>query len=159
MGSSMNLHEISLSYSHCRLTVEQIDLLKTISFSTVSHEDKPDDSGKFYVFAKPLVDDAGLGRLAAEGIQYSVVKTRPLTGPEAPAIAQRETGAFNSKVQVHVAGLGLLNVTEVENHNDCCTEYLQEKLADGWRILAVCVQPDQRRPDYILGRSKGEVSP
>lgn len=28
------------------------------------------------------------------------------------------------------------------------------ELDAGWRILAVCPQPDQRRPDYILGRTK-----
>ena len=65
---------------------------------------------------------------------------------------QRQTGPeFNTKVQVAVAGLGLLQIDEVQLETDCCTDTLNNLLADGWRILAVCVQPDQRRPDYILG--------
>ena len=37
---------------------------------------------------------------------------------------------------------------------DACTNALQENLDNGWRIIAVCPQP-QRRPDYILGRKRG----
>jgi hypothetical protein len=66
---------------------------------------------------------------------------------------ERRTGPeFNTKVNVAVGGLGLLQIDEVQLEADCCTDYLNKCLADGWRILAVCVQPDQRRPDYILGR-------
>lgn len=61
---------------------------------------------------------------------------------------------FNYRVNVHVPNLGLLMVNEVTWLEDCCTEVLQEYLDKGWRILAVCPQPDQRRPDYILGRTK-----
>ena len=61
---------------------------------------------------------------------------------------------FNYKVNVHVPNLGLLMVNEVTWLENCCTEVLQEYLDKGWRILAVCPQPDQRRPDYILGRTK-----
>ena len=25
-------------------------------------------------------------------------------------------------------------------------------ISEGWRILAICPQPNQRRPDYIMGR-------
>lgn len=70
------------------------------------------------------------------------------------SFGQRSTTVVNERVSVAVAGLGLLTVDEVVNHNDMCTEKLQEELAAGWRILAVCVQPDQRRPDYILGRTR-----
>lgn len=59
---------------------------------------------------------------------------------------------FNSKCDVHVPNLGLLNINELGYANDYCTESLQSRLDDGWRILAICPQPDQRRPDYILGR-------
>ena len=63
---------------------------------------------------------------------------------------------FNSKCDVHVANLGLLHVNQLAYTKDTCTEDLQLKLNCGWRILAVCVQPDQRRPDYILGRFNTE---
>jgi hypothetical protein len=61
---------------------------------------------------------------------------------------------YNSKVEVHVPGLGLLAIDEVRVETDCCTDRLQDCLADGWHILAACPQPDQRRPDYVLGRTK-----
>jgi hypothetical protein len=61
---------------------------------------------------------------------------------------------FNEKCAVVVPGLGLLAVNEVQVLYDYCTEDLQRFLTDGWRILAVCPQPTQRRPDYVLGRTK-----
>lgn len=59
---------------------------------------------------------------------------------------------LNPKVDVHVPDLGLLMMNEIELLEDGCTNALQGKLEDGWRILAVCPQPDQRRPDYVLCR-------
>ena len=59
---------------------------------------------------------------------------------------------FNQKCDVHISNLGLLHINQTGYAVDCCTENLQLLLNDGWRIIASCVQPDQRRPDYILGR-------
>ncbi|NQY58398.1 hypothetical protein [Cognatishimia sp.] len=59
---------------------------------------------------------------------------------------------YNKKVNVHVPGDRLLSISEVTYGNDMCTEELQEKLDEGWHILSICPQPDQRRPDYILGK-------
>lgn len=61
---------------------------------------------------------------------------------------------INNRVDVHVPNLGLLKVDEVELLEDGCTTGLQCKLDEGWRILSICPQPNQRRPDYILGRTK-----
>lgn len=61
---------------------------------------------------------------------------------------------FNAKCNVHVPGIGLMLIDEVEVENDFCSEKVQDRLCDGWRILAICPQPDQRRPDYIFGRTK-----
>jgi len=44
----------------------------------------------------------------------------------------------------------------VQIREDYCTERLQDDLDSGWKILAICVQPDGRRPDYILGRVDAE---
>lgn len=63
---------------------------------------------------------------------------------------------FNQKCNVHIGNLGLLNINQLGYANDYCTEALQEILNKGWRILAVCPQPDQRRPDYVLGRHDGD---
>lgn len=59
---------------------------------------------------------------------------------------------FNTKCDVHVGGGLIATFNEICLKEDTCTDLLQTTLAEGWRIIAVCVQPDQRRPDYILGR-------
>lgn len=66
---------------------------------------------------------------------------------------ERTNTVVNERCHVAVAGLGLLTINEVEAHTDLCTDALNALLREGWRIVAVCVQPDQRRPDYVLGRS------
>ena len=58
---------------------------------------------------------------------------------------------FNEKCQQEQPGPNLMSVEETMLKEDCCTDELQEALSNGWRILAVCPQP-QRRPDYVLGR-------
>jgi len=67
----------------------------------------------------------------------------------------RKANQYNDRVNVHVPGLGLLLLNELEVVEDACTDKVNSMLEDGWRIVAVCPQPDQRRPDYVLGRSKG----
>jgi hypothetical protein len=64
---------------------------------------------------------------------------------------------FNQKCEVHVPNLGMMNVNKLAFATDYCTEQLQQLLFQGWRILAVCPQPDQRRPDYILGMHVSEL--
>ena len=54
--------------------------------------------------------------------------------------------------QVHLPGNELLRIREVKVETDPCTDYLCEELKAGWKILAVCVQTGQRRPDYVLGK-------
>lgn len=65
--------------------------------------------------------------------------------PAAPA-------PVNERCNVVVAGTSVMEIREVMMEQDLCTDLLQGRLRDGWRILAICVQPDQRRPDYILGK-------
>lgn len=64
-----------------------------------------------------------------------------------------------SAVQITVADNALLFIDEVELYEDCCTHLLQDKLEEGWRIIAVCPPNAQRRPDYILGRRKWKQDP
>lgn len=68
------------------------------------------------------------------------------------SIASDKSVVFNDRCDVHVPGLGLLMYNRVALIEDGCTDKLQEALIDGWRIIAVCPQPDQRRPDYVLGK-------
>lgn len=65
---------------------------------------------------------------------------------------------FNEKVNVHVGGFALMSINQVGFAEDLCTERLQEIMNKGWRILAVCIQPDSRRPDYVLGRYNPDVN-
>jgi len=63
-----------------------------------------------------------------------------------------QSSTFNQKVNVHVGGGLITTYNELSLKEDICTDILQTELNNGWRIIAVCVQPNQRRPDYILGR-------
>lgn len=64
---------------------------------------------------------------------------------------------YNERVEVHMPGQALSMYNEVLLMSDACSDELQTSLAKGWRIIAACPQPDQRRPDYILGRYNPEV--
>lgn len=59
---------------------------------------------------------------------------------------------YNDKVEVYTPGMGLMLFNRVMLLQDACSDALQTELDNGWRIIAACPQPDQRRPDYILGR-------
>lgn len=63
---------------------------------------------------------------------------------------------FNERCDVHVGGGLIVTYNELMLKEDCCTDELQQELNRGWRIISACVQPDQRRPDYILGRYNSE---
>ena len=64
---------------------------------------------------------------------------------------------FNEKVNVHVGGFALMSINQMAFGEDMCTESVQDILNKGWRILAVCVQPDGRRPDYIFGKHNPDL--
>jgi hypothetical protein len=64
---------------------------------------------------------------------------------------------FNQKVNVHVGGGLIVTYNDLKLMEDSCTDALQSELNNGWRIIAVCVQPNNRRPDYILGRYNSEL--
>lgn len=59
---------------------------------------------------------------------------------------------YNNKCEVHMPGNMLATYNQVQLLEDSCTDVLQDSLSAGWRIIAVCPQPDSRRPDYIMGR-------
>lgn len=63
---------------------------------------------------------------------------------------------FNNRCQVHIGNNLIATYNDLLLKEDCCTDELQGALNGGWRIIACCPQPDQRRPDYILGRFNPE---
>lgn len=76
----------------------------------------------------------------------------------AKAIGDQILGAtgsnlFNQKLEIHQPNMPLFTYNDFTYVTDCCTEALMRDYIDkGYRVVAVCPQPDQRRPDYILGR-------
>lgn len=59
---------------------------------------------------------------------------------------------YNEKCNQHQPGNMLSHYNETLLLDDCCTDYLQDALDKGWRIIVACPQPDGRRADYVLGR-------
>lgn len=76
----------------------------------------------------------------------------------AKAIGDQILGAtggnlFNSKLEIHQPNMPLFTYNDFTYITDCCTELLMSGYIEkGYRVVAVCPQPDQRRPDYVLGR-------
>lgn len=100
--------------------------------------------------AEILIDmDSDAPRLLQMGITYTV-KAFKGTIPLKTILPDGAT--YN--VHVQIPHVGLLAVDEVEVVEDYCTDQLQRKLNEGWRILCVCPPNAARRPDYILGRTK-----
>lgn len=59
---------------------------------------------------------------------------------------------YNNKCEVHMPGNLMASFNEVQLLSDACSDVLQSSLTSGWSLIAACPQPNQRRPDYILGR-------
>lgn len=67
------------------------------------------------------------------------------------------TNNYNTKCEIHMPGQALSLYNDILLVEDSCTDAISVHLQGGWRIIAVCPQPDQRRPDYILGRFNPEM--
>ena len=64
---------------------------------------------------------------------------------------------FNSKLEVHQPNMPLFQYNQYQVIVDECTEDLQNNYIDkGWRVVCICPQPDQRRPDYIVAKYEKE---
>jgi hypothetical protein len=84
--------------------------------------------------------------------QYLTSVSKKLDMLQTTISAQTAEG-FNERLNVRVADNFLLNIKNVKVKENCCTDDLQSQLDEGWTLLAVCQQSDQRRPDYILGKN------
>lgn len=94
-----------------------------------------------------IVDSEEMTRLSKMGVEFTVKR---FAGVIPVNLAEKIPD--NSTVHIHVPNYALNSYNEVTVLYDCCTETLQGKLDDGWRIIAVCPPINQRRPDYIIGR-------
>lgn len=107
-------------------------------------------------------------KLAVSGIKFEVktkidvsvdISRQLMDLAERPIRIVSEEGGtnnYNTKCEVHMPGQALSLYNDVLLLEDSCTDTLSEHLQGGWRIIAACPQPDQRRPDYILGRFNPE---
>jgi hypothetical protein len=150
----MMLVEIEASFG-TKITKEQRNLLESRSVSVLKFVDDEDGSMRLDWCYYPIISADLLEHFVGWTVRRVInnQSTRKLT-----EFGQRTTVVTNDRCHVAVAGLGLLTINEVEVQVDCCTDHLNRKLQEGWKIVAVCVQPDQRRPDYVLGRTN-EASP
>lgn len=113
-----------------------------------------------YVLSKDQIIELSLAGIKFEIKQVVDVEVditqQILDLAEKPVRIAMESGAggntYNNKCEVHMPGNILAMYNEVCLLEDCCTDELQTALNAGWRMVAACPQPDQRRPDYILGR-------
>lgn len=92
-------------------------------------------------------------------VDFDLIRTIPCmvmcrlrTANSLEAVTEPRPPAFNEKVEVSVPSNNLMGIKMVKVVENACTESMQEELNAGWVILAICPQPDQRRPDYIVGR-------
>lgn len=94
-------------------------------------------TGKYTFEGKVTVDLGEMFRGVSEKSEQAVVS---------------EENYYNQKCEVHLPGNMLATYNEVLLLEDVCTDELQRSLDNGYRIITACPQPNQRRPDYILGR-------
>lgn len=139
------LAKIKFSYD-VTLSVEQQNRLKELAF--VADFSISENHEYRWSTISMLIEDAMMfGKFEViQILQYHILD-------KISSFQQREMSNLNQKCNVMVNGLGTLAIDEVKACLDFCTDALNEELKNGWRIVAICVQPDQRRPDYILGRT------
>lgn len=113
---------------------------------------KPEHQAVDYMWPETtLLDLESDGRvLSSYGIEYIVKSYKGCVPLKA---IMPEGGDYT--VYVQIPHIGLLAIDEVQVIEDACTDALQGKLNEGWRILCVCPPNAARRPDYVLGRTKG----
>lgn len=139
----MTIAEISLKYNQ-QMTDEQLAQLNaSIVYGDAWERDK---EGTIHYWRKSLVHIDTMPK----NIEFEV--HRMIDHPAFESLERKRNPAFNQKVKVVVPDIGLMKIKHVVVHTDFCTEQLQKELDRGWCILTICPQPDQRRPDYILGR-------
>ena len=111
-----------------------------------------------------IVDEDKILKLSLNNIKFKVIEKVDLNiditeqlvelAEKPIKLTQESVGDqyYNSKCEVHMPGMAMSMYNEMLLLEDCCTDELQSSLNSGWRIIAACPQPDQRRPDYIMGR-------
>lgn len=110
-----------------------------------------------------ILDQGNFLQLVESGFPYEfkrTITTKLDSMFETVAGKVIETGTtentYNQRCEVHMPGQALSTYNDLMLAEDHCTDSLQTHLDNGWRIITCSPQPDQRRPDYILGRFNPE---
>lgn len=133
--------------------------LKSIGYSVIREDGKSALDGGIIALSEGQYVDARLAGISCE-IEGAVEVERHTAIDSLDAVMEKidrfakvaSNAAFNEKVEVYTPGMGLMLFNRVMLLSDACSDALQHEMDNGWRIIAACPQPDQRRPDYILGR-------
>lgn len=128
-------------YAHLR---EQVVTLRLEEWK--AEEAEPQN---WYRYSEPIVlSQSDMALLAQYGLKFTVTRIKN-------SFEHKHTeGNTTYNLNFALPNIGLLSIDEVTWIDDACTQVLQAKLEDGWRIIAVCPPNGARRPDYILGRTK-----
>lgn len=98
---------------------------------------------------------AEVALLTDYGIRVDVSRVKGMSYPQDPRAILADASRAKSEVHIHVpGGVSLTSMRRVTWLEDACTQELQNRLDDGWRIIAVCPPNDCRRPTYILGTER-----
>lgn len=148
----MRLGEVRLKSDHNYTESERQALEAAVVWGQKPSWDEQDPSKIKYYWTDYLMDLDAIPPLPHE-------ITKVVLNHTLDVAVEKRVPMFNERVQVVVPGLGLMLINKVTVLTDYCTDGLQGFLVDGWRILAICPQPNQRRPDYVLGRVEQVGSP
>lgn len=106
----------------------------------------------WYSYTNKIVTEDDIAILTEKDIPVTIKRLRGLKYGVDRWGERGPQGAVNYNISV--AGVGLMQVQTVDYMEDACTDALQDRLNEGWRILAVCPPNDTRRPTYILGHTE-----
>ena len=145
-----NLPFSSKHYTYEELVEPYIDLHDW--FEVQPEPEVPDYSSLVNVKPGLIFTAEDIVTLSSRKIAFTIISSKSFDMPKAKVPEGNSFANYNNKVEVHMPGQALANYNELMLLEDCCTDEVARSLDNGWRIIASCPQPDQRRPDWILGR-------
>lgn len=109
--------------------------------------------GKGYgEFERYVNDPQALPDWIADFAELKIPKPLRILAPEGMAIKGQNFKELMAFPQIHIHSQGLMQLNKVKVIENACTNELQDRIDEGWRIIAVCQQIGDRRPDYVLGK-------
>jgi hypothetical protein len=159
---SLELSETISAYSMTPIEFRDIDLENCASYNRAEKEKAIEDGRTMEAVynARTIIAHIDLIQHLV-GVDFKILRRVVNKSTEAAmsplAIREGMAPHFNERCNVSIpaSNAGLMSVNRVDVAYDVCTDQLRRHLEEGWSIIAVCVQPDQRRPDYVLGRTGG----